>query len=333
MPKSTVINNSKTERMLWVDWMKAIGIYFIVAGHFFGEGYKYIYAFNVPVFFLISGFLCYREQDMKVFFKKLLYNMFIPMVLLSSIVYIYLQVHSHNFFDLSGILKFIFYLITGFHSSLKCLWFVYTLICLKLVLQFVKKQSILLILLFILPSVGILLNIYHPEVYGYNIVARSNAIINTTLAYPFFIIGFYLRKYKTLINNYRNISVEVICLTLSSIVLIVSAYYNTPVWMWINGYGDNFLLFILGGLSGSMCILIVSKWMGSFAAKQVIDISKGTIIILAFHYFMIPKIVNLLGIWNGGGYLIEALILTTLFIPIIIITKRYCPILLGKYRA
>lgn len=301
MQNDKAIKVSEMKRLLWIDWMKAIGIYFIVAGHFFGEGYKYIYAFNVPVFFLISGFLCHREASNKVFFRKLFYNMIIPMALLSSIVYIYLQIHSHQLFDIDGIVKFIIGLITGFHSSLKCLWFVYTLICLKLILQFAKKRYIFILLLFLLPLLGVTLDLYRPVINGYNLVAKSNAIINTTLAYPFFIFGYYLRIHKAQINDYRNFPIEILCFTISILTLFVSAYYNSPVWMWINGYGSNFFLFILGGLAGSACILIISKWLGNFAAKSVIIISKGTILILAFHYYMIPKITRLLGATNGGG--------------------------------
>ena len=54
------IENQK-QRMNWVDWMKALGMYLIVAGHFFSVGDKYLYIFSVPVFFVISGFLNKRE--------------------------------------------------------------------------------------------------------------------------------------------------------------------------------------------------------------------------------------------------------------------------------
>ena len=42
---------------LWVDWMKVLAMYFIIAGHLFVPGYKYIYVFSVPSFFILSGVL------------------------------------------------------------------------------------------------------------------------------------------------------------------------------------------------------------------------------------------------------------------------------------
>ena len=44
------------ERKIWIDWMKVIGMLFIVWGHFTPDLMKnFIYAFNVPLFFFISG--------------------------------------------------------------------------------------------------------------------------------------------------------------------------------------------------------------------------------------------------------------------------------------
>ena len=48
--------NKVNERLPWIDWAKAIGMYFIVAGHCFGPGHKFIYTFSVPLFFIVSAF-------------------------------------------------------------------------------------------------------------------------------------------------------------------------------------------------------------------------------------------------------------------------------------
>ena len=46
----------------WVDAMKTMGMFFIIYGHLFSYGYPYVYAFNVPVFFILSGFLFKEDQ-------------------------------------------------------------------------------------------------------------------------------------------------------------------------------------------------------------------------------------------------------------------------------
>lgn len=46
------------ERRIWIDWMKVVGMLFIVWGHFTPNiMHNFIYAFNVPLFFCISGAL------------------------------------------------------------------------------------------------------------------------------------------------------------------------------------------------------------------------------------------------------------------------------------
>ena len=64
----TIVSNKVEEitRKNWIDWMKVIGITAVVWGHFFPEGMSdFIYAFNVPVFFVISGYLTKENRGMR----------------------------------------------------------------------------------------------------------------------------------------------------------------------------------------------------------------------------------------------------------------------------
>lgn len=58
------------KRLLWVDYMKVIGMYLIIAGHFCTIGNKYIYTFSVALFFCISGFLCKKKESIVCFGKN-----------------------------------------------------------------------------------------------------------------------------------------------------------------------------------------------------------------------------------------------------------------------
>lgn len=44
----------------WIDWAKSIGIMLVIMGHY-GMGDKiygtFIYAFHMPLFFIVSGYL------------------------------------------------------------------------------------------------------------------------------------------------------------------------------------------------------------------------------------------------------------------------------------
>lgn len=323
------------KRIIWIDWMKSIGIYLIVAGHFFPIGEKYVYAFSVPLFFLVSGFLSKREADNRVFWRKLWHNMVIPLSSLCFIIFLAdqcIMIHEGNF-NILDIPRYVMGFFCGFHFSLQCLWYVYTLICLKIILQFLAKGRILNILLIIsLPLAGIWLNRVFPSIFGFRIVRAYNAAIDTTIAYPFYIIGFYLREWKSAISRYRNIPVEIISLVIFAIILIFSVIYNGDDRVSIVrcGYGDNFILYLTGGLAGSICVLIVSKFLGDTFVRIIDIISRGTIIILAFHIYLIPYIKPLIAEYNPAVEYLAAFILTISFIPLIMLISRYAPFLIGS---
>lgn len=64
---SVLMNNgnqmcaSKKERLHWLDYSKAIGMYLVVLGHVFKDNTQLlkdiIYSFHMPLFFFLSGFL------------------------------------------------------------------------------------------------------------------------------------------------------------------------------------------------------------------------------------------------------------------------------------
>ena len=68
-------------RELWIDVCKSVLIYFMVLGHCgFIEYNKWFYAFHMPCFFMISGYL-YKSHSPRVIIKRL----FIPVLCFSVI--------------------------------------------------------------------------------------------------------------------------------------------------------------------------------------------------------------------------------------------------------
>ncbi len=101
--------------------------------------------------------------------------------------------------------------------------------------------------------------------------------------------------------------------------------------MYVNGYGNNILLFLLGGLAGTTMIYLMAKWLDSLKMKVVVDISNGTIIILGFHAYLISIIRDAFptpSLWDA----VYALLIVLVFIPIIWIVEKKVPCLMGKYR-
>ena len=77
--------NSKTkERIDWIDYAKALGVFLVIMGHTY-KGYSFIgwiYSFHMPLFFFLSGTTLKIEQiSCKEFFKEGVKALLIPYIL------------------------------------------------------------------------------------------------------------------------------------------------------------------------------------------------------------------------------------------------------------
>lgn len=322
-------------RLMWIDWMKAIGIFLIVYGHFFSLENKYVYVFSVPLFFMISGFLCKKEIEEKIFWKKLWYNLILPMLLISLINCIFnslLLIHRGTF-DMPFLYKFPFQVLLGFHSGVGTLWFVYTLVLLKIIVQYLPHNKLIQIIAFLFfPIVGVLIDLWNPLICGRNIVNNSNSIINICMAYPFFYLGYVLKRWKKELNILHSLRAELFMFLFSIVLVFMCGKMNSGVWMYKNGYGNNILLFILGGVAGTVMVFIFSKWLNRIRIKFVVNISNGTILILGFHCYLILLVRKFFSLPTSMDLLYSFLIIL-IFIPVIRFTEKYMPCLIGKYRA
>ena len=323
--------NIQFERIHWIDWMKFIGIYFIVYGHFFSYGNVYVYVFNVPLFFIVSGFLSKKEKGTLLFWKKLWYNLIVPMFIISFFVFLY-DYRSYFIINSTSDLIYLFRLIKwyifnaciGMHNVLLTCWFIYTLIVIKIIYQYCgsNKTNIIFSILFLICTY--LFNKYQLRSYLYS----ASSIVNVFTAYPYFIVGIYLRSYKDVINNFNN-KIHLLLLFSFSIVLLCGKF-NEPVWMYICGYGSNIIYFLVGGISGTAAVFSISKLLGS-CPKYVITISTGTILILGFHW----NIIGVMRLFFADPSLwdfIFAAIIVCAFIPLINFFEYYFPFIIGKLR-
>lgn len=328
-----------TSRKNWIDWMKALGMLLIIWGHAFPTGLiAYIYSYNVPLFFIISGFLFKQENSFRQFFNKNLYSLVIPYLLLCVIKdFSYLLKNWNNFQELIncpiGIL-------TGFHTyngvpAARSLWFVYTLFILKILFQISgNKRSNLMMLLAIALIGSFALNHFsiHPDW----------AVSNTFAAIPWFMCGYVISKdYKQILENvvdfvkkWRTLAVTVFILL--TLLLLFVSNINGEVMMYKGYYGNNIILFLAFGLIGSISIFILSAILDNLQIRAVQVISIGTMVILMFHrdiYRSFEKIVSNLsdGVISEGLLSLSASVVTLiLFIPIIIILQKIFPIILGR---
>lgn len=332
--KFTPPTQQSLQRILWIDYMKAIGMYLIVLGHFFPIGHKFIYVFSVPLFFIISGFLTKRESSQKEFWKKLWYNLALPMIIITLLAYSVRTVGDIVLgrYNIEGLLKLPIDLSLGMWNLLKECWFIYTLILIKIVFQYARGYitDIVLTLLFLLIS----WLIYKEEfvLFGYNILHNPTSAINLFCCYPFYIIGFYMAKFKVALNSYKITPITIIYFLASLVCVYICYLYNDDVRIYTSYYGDNIFLYLLGGVSGTAMIFFISKYLGKYNFKFLKTISVGSIIILGFHIFFIQIIEKIYPESSLLEY-IWSLLIILLFVPIISFSQKYFPILIGKYRS
>lgn len=318
------------KRYDWIDWMKALGIYLIVLGHFYSVGEKFIYIFHVPLFFVISGFLNKKEVDGRVFWRKLWYNLAVPMLLMAVLNFCYhcILMAFNGSLAIVDAYWFVRNLAFGMVAGLDTLWFVYTLILLKIIYQFCHSDKLFYYLTVIMLALAFAYN--HNDFSGYPFFLNEpNAIIDVCTAYPFFAFGVLMRNYKGILNALNNKVVFIAAFACGLLLVSLCSVYNGYVGLFGCNYGGNILLFLVGAIAGTVMIWALSKLLGS-SPKIINIVSRGTIIILGFHKILI----DLVWIFFTPSVfdVVFAILITLLFIPLIIATEKYFPLLAGKYR-
>ncbi len=321
--------------------MKTIGITLIVFGHFGSRYSNYAYVFSVPLFFLISGFLSKREENHTVFWKKIWHNLIVPMLIICTINYLYVCAR-HYISPIEGFFPdtppiFIAKLLLGVHKSVETLWFVYTLVILKIILQYLPKPWLHCVLFAVFLATAYCINEYQLSLFGKPLYYTPCAITSVFVSYPFYMIGYWLRDFRETFNKYHTQSVSAyIILIACALIAFYCGHNHSVVKLYICGYGDSIILFLLGGMAGSACVYIISKLVTQVSSTkvQVLGslISQGTILILGFHS-PIVLFLKRLGVANCFQAAAFSILIVFLFVPVIMLCKKYAPVIMGKYRA
>ena len=321
--------------------MKAIGITLIVFGHFASPHHVYAYVFSVPLFFLISGFLSKREESHTLFGKKIWHNLIVPMLIICTINYLYVCAR-HFISPLDGVcpdnpLIFVAKLLLGINKSVTNLWFVYTLVILKIILQYLPKRWLHCVLFAVCLATAYCINEYQLSLFGKPLYYTPCAITSVFVSYPFYMIGYWLRNLRETFNKYHTQSVSAyIILIACALIVFYCGHNHSVVKLYICGYGDSIILFLLGGMAGSACVYIISKFLVRVKYAKVQNfnsvVSQGTILILGFHMPLV-RFLRRFEITSDIQAAAFSILIVLLFVPIIMLCKKHAPIVMGKYRA
>lgn len=312
-------------RFLWLDWMKVMAILSIIWGHFFSLGHLYLYVFSVQVFCIISGFLYKKSPNWKTCITKCFWQLFVPTLILSTIMHLeayFRCMAMGRQYDISWP-WFFKWLLLGHRWCMGPCWYFYSLIVMRLIMQMLPEKRWVYAVLFVALSGGtVCLHVIDFE--------ASNAIINVLLCMPFFIIGVFLKPKTSVFNNMHNYMGEMLLFVLSVALVILCGNINGYVWMYLNGFGNNFALYILGGMAGTCMLYTISLWLSRLPCRTIVQtLSKGSILIIGLHIVIVRRMTELPN-RNWFEDLIFSFLILFSFYVLIRLAEFFCPILLGK---
>ena len=320
-------------RIKYLDIAKGIGILLMVLGHCYNGGAlkSWIYSFHMPLFFIISGMLlkCKNEvnkSSIRVFTLKKISQNLRPYLLFCMISLIPILLESYLKNNIKNtVIEYFFRIILGL--GVNALWFIPALIIAE-ILFFVmnkklnKKISVIMtIILFIMPYLFTLTNIETTQ----NIVL---VILRSFIGLGFLSIGYYSFE----ILNKKDVKIGDIVFYFMFTILFT--YLNGKVELW-NLEFNNFILYILSSIVGSIFVLFISKKINNNSTLEYFG--KNTISILGVQYITIQFIFKLgskiVGYWDRVELIpgLIAFIVTMTFILIeVVIIKKYMPFIIGN---
>lgn len=314
-----MIYPTANNRINWVDYFKAFSILLIVLGHSILKNVQFLYflyLFNVPLFFFISGFLEKTSKcDVKQYLQKTTYSLIIPYFLWNLLCVIY-----HWPLTIKKFCSLIFGLSIWNAAS----WFLGVLVIIKIVALLLRNRNYLLAI----SSLSILFILFY---FDHRMPYFANLAF---LFMPFFFVGMYGKSYINLfVSQFEHKPLINCLLSIGGVFLLMIIFSKTkiPHTIAVVSFTNYYYLYWLSGFLGIfsmffLCICFNKRGIGLIQA-----ISVATLFIMCSHYEILQRTTGQLSNIFGDIVCIIVVILFFLlqciFIPIVL---KYVPILAGR---
>lgn len=254
------------ERKIYIDVIKGIAMILVVMQHTGGnidEGIRLICKLDVPLFFLCSGFLAYRQHiDISKKIKSCLRRILIPFILACAFASIYFGESLESIFLSSGKRGY------WFLEALFIIYFLFWAIYRRTTSIIIGGIIIELILLIL-------------SKYGNNTIDSVLGISYLSRYFPCFIAGALIKKLQ--IENLDKISVKCILLICSIIGLGIN-FTSTNI---------SFLAHVVGYFTGSILVFyIIKDCISESASKHPISrtlayVGRYSLNIYIIHFYLV----------------------------------------------
>lgn len=342
----------KANRLLWVDYAKFIGIFLVVFGHTAIPDFLYnaIFAFHMPLFFFISGYLFSFEKyySYKQFVARRAAQLVVPYFCFNLITYIFWMLIGRKFGDdatrnipvYKPLIGIIYgngtndYLVHNIASwFLVCLFVVENLF--YIIFKYVpKNKSWCFIALFFIAGCfdSAFDSIRWP--WSFNIAL---------VAIVFYAVANVYKEYVNKLLRWRTDYLLILIFLLSAFYLYV-VKTNGRINLNESRY-QNFGYFFIGAFLGILIVILVSRILQHmFSRVRFIEfISINTIIILVFQFIALSVVKAFtlfvlkipLAIFNNKIILnlIVTVLVIVMLVPVIYLLNAYFPFVLGKKKA
>ena len=280
-------------RIIWIDWAKALGIMIVVFCHIpqeYNFTKYFLGTFQMPLFFMLSGYLHkYPQNTISEQIKKYWKSLIIPYILFQFIFYPYWLVQQHVQEGLV-LTDWVHAFIIPFAQCIYGIpidgvtWFIFALIITKIIADIVLKSRYSAYIIILLCSISFVLAWIISKDDVVNISFAMDSLFNF---FPFFFVGYYLKAFK-LIKEEKFGK----CLMKAYAFFAISTLFIS-----ISFKNDNYLLYRIAfyvlGLSGSFFLINICK-MFSHCPGFIQTVSIGNIIILGFHWMFIGTTIFIL---------------------------------------
>lgn len=259
------------QRTSWIDVLKGVGIILVIVGHINTKGFltQWIYTFHMPLFFALSGYSLKtfgKNTSFKKFFLKRSKTILWPFVLFRILLFIYwVAIESHfRSFDMGPI------------------WFLIVLYFAELAAYpiFFQKNNRPLCIIVMDGLIGVVW-------FGLELTLPVNFYTTWFLRFinglMWYIVGYICGIVECNIKRITLTSSQKKFLVSGFLLFsIIIAYFNPEVSMWSNSYGKSYVLFIFGGIIGSLWLGFVCRWF-VINNRFLEYLGRNTITILAVH--------------------------------------------------
>lgn len=321
-----------------IDVVRGIAILLVILGHSFysmeAPLNKIILTFHMPLFFFLSDLVAKTEGGRYRFILGKIKTILLPQILLGLISYVYyglftVVMKGGNLAEVDFLYQFWRY------------WFLQTLFIVVIVFYFISQivhiSSVKCQI--ILGGMCILLGLLFE--YKIEWPDESPFYINVVpMALFFYLLGFACKEFLT--SQLKQIcdckGKKTMLLIGASCILMVCALCNSSVTMYNNHYG-NFLLFILGALSGIMLVWIIADFVQNNLFLRWCG--RNSIIIYVWQFMLTQFFKNIIEmIFSMANFKCPNIIMTVcvfivcvlVVIPIVVFSNRFIPELYGKKR-